>query len=1108
MNACNGVLGETEIPWRTTRAGVLFTAATAVLLGLGARAGQFEDASSPSGISQSSGACYGTAWGDYNNDGFPDLYITTSIGWDGQNFLFRNTGHGTFVTVGAEAGPLATEAYQSGACAWVDFNNDGFRDLFLLNGYWFNPRLNELFWNHGDGTFSRGQNPELTSRNLIRTWPACADFDGDGWVDVAISSEGRTTNVVVTQLYRATGQGSFTRSELGTVLKEPNACVWADYDNDGDPDLFVTDSGESHAWRNAGRGQFTALNLSPFTDLGSVHFAWGDYDNDGDLDIAVSHYTNDFADNQVFRNENGTAFVHAVTLADAPGFPAWADFDNDGYLDILVIHGQDMPRKAALFHNNGDGTFTRACDVFTERPDRWLTSAWADYDNDGAMDLLLTRGVGSNRLYHNVKNGNHWLKFVLTGTVSNRDAIGAKVRVLATIRGQAVWQMREVSGGFVQDDPRPNFGLGDATQADRVIVEWPSGNVQELTNQQADRLMTITEPIRILPLHPSASLGGAVRLTSLTVGSYQWRFDGVELAGQTSRTLSVTNLQAAQQGRYSVVVTSASGATTTNYTYLLVDTQFTKITEGLVVQDTGNSWQCSWVDYDRDGDADLFVLRHQTGTNALYRNDGDGGFTRITDTPFTQTPGRWSGGPWGDYDNDGYPDLYLGGFDARGGAGTPGHFYHNDGDGTFTESAATEPQQAWCASWADYNQDGYLDLFIPNWFGNYPYLFHNRGDGTLVRATTDQVGSLLASRAQSCAAAWADYDDDGLLDVFVGVLGPGRDQVLFRNMGAGYFTGVTNQVTVKSGVSPIAGVWADYDNDGRLDLFVANWGGQPNALYRNLGGGRFREVLNDPVVSLAGNFNSGAWGDYDNDGFLDLFVTQASSTNLLYHNNGDGSFTRVTTGSPVADVTSTAPLDGPAAGLWWDCDNDGFLDLFVANASDDPSRGDMSNFLYRNNGNANAWLKIKLEGTVSNRDGAGAKVRVKARFAGMNRWQRRDISAGDNYNGNNLIAHFGLGDAAQADLIRIEWPSGIVQGLANVPARQQLTVTEPPRLEALGEGRIRILCWKHQNYEVEVSDDLEHWASLGVVATSVNRPVVIDPGAAGHPHRFYRAKRP
>ena len=141
--------------------------------------------------------------------------------------------------------------------------------------------------------------------------------------------------------------------------------------------------------------------------------------------------------------------------------------------------------------------FTRANDVFTDPPSRWGGVAWADYDNDGFMDVLLLRVVGCNRLYHNLGNANHWLKFKLTGTVSNRDALGAKVRVLATIRGQAVWQMREVSSNsHSQDDSRPSFGLGDATKADRVIIEWPSGNKQEYVDLTADRIFAITELAR------------------------------------------------------------------------------------------------------------------------------------------------------------------------------------------------------------------------------------------------------------------------------------------------------------------------------------------------------------------------------------------------------------------------------------------------------------------------------------------------------------------------------------------------------------------------------------------------------------------------------------
>jgi hypothetical protein len=235
---------------------------------------------------------------------------------------------------------------------------------------------------------------------------------------------------------------------------------------------------------------------------------------------------------------------------------------------------------------------------------------------------------------------------------------------------------------------------------------------------------------------------------------------------------------------------------------------------------------------------------------------------------------------------------------------------------------------------------------------------------------------------------------------------------------------------------------------------------------------------------------------------LDLFFT-GDTPNALFHNNGNGTFTRVSVGSLVNDI----PVGGADSynGLWFDYDNNGFLDVYVSNGTDDGlSRS--ANFLYRNNGNGNSWLRLRLIGTVSNRDGVGARVRIRARIRGQWVWQRRDVSGGDVANGNHLYAHFGLGDATRADVIRIEWPSGIVQELKNIPARQILTVTEPPALEALGEGRIRILCWSRQNYEVEASDDLQTWTSLGVVATDLNRPVVLDPGAAGKPHRFYRAK--
>ncbi len=172
----------------------------------------------------------------------------------------------------------------------------------------------------------------------------------------------------------------------------------------------------------------------------------------------------------------------------------WADYDNDGYLDLLVVGGQNTPRKPGLFHNNGDGTFTRVVDVFTEVADNSLACPWGDFDNDGFMDVVLTHQYGQHRLYRNLGNTNHWIKFKLVGTASNRDAIGAKVRVLATIGGQSVWQMQEVNGGYaMQNDTRPNFGLGDATNVERVRIEWPSGIVQTLTNLTAGQILTVEE---------------------------------------------------------------------------------------------------------------------------------------------------------------------------------------------------------------------------------------------------------------------------------------------------------------------------------------------------------------------------------------------------------------------------------------------------------------------------------------------------------------------------------------------------------------------------------------------------------------------------------------
>src|SRR5438128_2727656 len=315
---------------------------------------------------------------------------------------------------------------------------------------------------------------------------------------------------------------------------------------------------------------------------------------------------------------------------------------------------------------------------------------------------------------------------------------------------------------------------------------------------------------------------------------------------------------------------------------------FTRITLGAIANDLG-SWQgCAWADYDNDGNLDLIVTRtdENVAQAVLYRNNGSGTFTRMPANTIggIVPPGAGgSQGPaWADYDNDGFVDLFV--------ARLPGidWLYHNNGNGGFTSITnnliGTDTENSVVATWADYNKDGRPDLFV------CVYL-RDTGDPPTNR--------------------------------------------LYLNLGGGSFAQITSGSIITNNAHSVSSAWADYDNDRCLDLFVANGalvGDENSFLYHNNGNGTFTRMTSDIVGSIASDaagFEIAAWGDYDNDGFIDLFVTTLAAganpgVNYLYHNDGGGSFTRVLTGSPVEDV-------GVSVGCaWGDYDNDGFLDLFVA----------------------------------------------------------------------------------------------------------------------------------------------------------------------------------
>jgi hypothetical protein len=484
-----------------------------------------------------------------------------------------------------------------------------------------------------------------------------------------------------------------------------------------------------------------------------------------------------------------------------------------------------------------------------------------------------------------------------------------------------------------------------------------------------------------------------------------------------------------QQSVYSAGITDNS-ANTSNF-------MFSKMMTGILATDKTTSWSSNWVDVDSDGDDDLFVTENtKAKQNILYTNNGNGTFTKSTSGIFTSSNDRAASisSSWADTDNDGDIDFVV------ANNGNPTNFlYTNNGKGSFTKITTSEITSSigyyHGASFADYDNDGFVDLFLSDYMPTrFNRLFHNNGDGSFSEINNTPIAS---EAAYSITGAWADYDKDGDQDLFV-VNDKDYSNTLYQNKGNGFFEKVNSIVSNDKGNS-VSACWADFDNDRDLDLYVTN----SNAdafLYKNEGDGSFTKVTNSLITQTGnGSTHGSSWIDIDKDGDLDLYITANNKNKLLYLNNGSGQFTRKTT-----------ELLNSAAGScysqsWSDFDKDGDMDVFVTTLKNEP------NVLYTNNGNANAWVEIKLTGTVSNKSAIGARIEVSAQINGSAVWQMREVNSQTGLGGqNSYLQHFGLGNASIADSIIIHWPSGFIQHLNNVQINQILSIIEPQSVEIKG----------------------------------------------------------
>ncbi len=873
-----------------------------------------------------------TAWGDYDNDGDLDM-LTQGMDladWMDKTQAYRNDGNGNFTLLN-----LVLPGFFNGTCNWADYDSDGDLDI-IISGSPVDTYLphNVIFRNDGNDVFV-----DINLQGTSSSKSHCVDIDNDGDIDIAVISGG--VNFLLND-----GNGNFEYYFSGIYIPAQRF-VFPDVDSDGDADVFVfmqTDySVNTKLFINNGNLTFTE-STSSFVQMKSSSSAWGDLDDDGDLDLVMTGDAETSAGGVqtiVYENTGGDFLQIADTFPDLNfGATQMADFDNDGDLDIAIMGAVTFNTDSGyVYINNGSFSFTRLPQFFNWGHSTGLSIT--DYDNDNDIDILLVGsyyGGSPSELYRNEINTINYVpnpptnisstiqgdRLILNwnpGSDPETDTSGLSYNVeiyqLSTGKYIVVPMSDSLTGRrMVPDRGNAQSALSKIYDMNKFEVGPCQIRIQSIDHGYEGSAFSSPVSVIIPPTssfitdHDNVPVNDTLHVTYIgnceDTATFSWDFDSATVisgSGVGPYQITWTN-----EGTKTISLEVSQNGTNSTVTTMQISVGHAFVHVLSPIQPLSYS-RFAWADYDNDDDLDIIYggkTDQNTKTVNLWRNDGNDQFTMVSASFMPLTIATLN---WGDYDQDGLLDILISGTDTTNTRNTI--IYKNEGNDIFTELTTNIlPPAYYYSDWADIDNDGDLDIITGS--VNAGKVYKNIGGGNF-----EIQGSIIGLKNEPY---WFDFNNDGYIDI-LSIRG------LLRNNGDYSFSLINCGFPwVVEWVN-----WGDFNNDGWLDMFASGYDEDYHTVtyfYVNDKNGGFNIL---PFANLYGSMPNFDFGDYDNDGDLDMLFCGTNAPvfdmyDRIYENIGNFQF---------IEKNIVFPFSISNESRWVDYDNDGDLDISTAARSGD-----------------------------------------------------------------------------------------------------------------------------------------------------------------------------